>query len=127
LAKQLEEIWEELKYAKLTSSLHKDVANYWKEHFTILNTPLASIQPQAPMADKEEVGLHLDVLYAHNPVWAISLKDWLDEDCCAAAHNQIDTVHEREFHSAHTHKDPTGQHPKLSSKDCHCMAVHIQG
>jgi hypothetical protein len=120
LVKQLKEIREELEYAKLTSSLHEDVANYWKEHLTILNTSLASTQPQAPMADVEDVGLHPDV------VRAISPKNWPDEDHCAAARDQIDTVREREFRSAHTHRDPTGQRPKLSSKDRHCMAVHVK-
>jgi hypothetical protein len=126
LVKQLEEIWEELKYAKLTSSLHEDVANYWKEDLTVLNTPLVSSQPQAPMADMEDVGLHPDVLYAHDPVRAISPKNWPDEDRCAAACDQIDIVCEQEFRSAHTHRDPMGQRPKPSSKDHHCMAVHVK-
>ena len=107
------ELQEELEYMQLSASLYEGEAELWKEQHDLLKAQLIDKATQETIAE-------INVAHEQNP------QQLMEETCCTAARDKLDTVREQEFRTAHSHKESIGKRPNPSSEDRHCMAIHVK-
>ena len=133
---QCKELQQELECSQLESSLRGGEANLWLSQYKFIEEQYTELKAQS-MCKRIQSSLPKDEdVEMHSGSSGDGSSDQIRRAAsspgsepiahCAAARDQDDAKQEREFRSAHNYRAPLGLRPRPSSRDRHCMAVHVK-